>query len=46
MKDAPFALNKLSPPVRMALGVVGAALIVGWRSSSWNQTRLPSGLKR
>ncbi len=29
MKDAPFALNKLSPPVRMALGVVGAALIIG-----------------
>ena len=29
MKDASFVLDKLSPPVRMALGVVGAALIIG-----------------
>ncbi len=27
MSDAPFALNKLAPPIRMALGMTGAALL-------------------
>ncbi len=29
MSDAPFALNKLAPPIRMALGITGAALLAG-----------------
>ncbi|HRT28265.1 MAG TPA: hypothetical protein P5527_00590 [Kiritimatiellia bacterium] len=29
MKDAPFALDKLSPQVRMALGITGVALVAG-----------------
>lgn len=29
MSDAPFALNRLAPPIRMALGVTGAALLAG-----------------
>ena len=29
MSEAPFALSKLSPPIRMALGVTGAALLAG-----------------
>lgn len=29
MSEAPFALNKLAPPMRMALGVAGASLIAG-----------------